>query len=202
MRGYFIMELLSCFLFALSASLDALIVGITYGIRRVSFTFWQNLLISLITLTGTILSLELGCTLLPLLPPKATDVAGGAILMLLGAYYIIKYAVSTLGDVLSDNDLSTKEIKASSDSPPALQLRELLILGSALSVNNMGIGIGASIAGLSPLPTALFTLVLSVTFLSLGNCMGKLRILDGWECFADVLSGVLLMGLGLYELIF
>ena len=47
-------------LFGVSASLDALLVGISYGIRRVRIRLWQNLAISLVTLLGTCLSVGLG----------------------------------------------------------------------------------------------------------------------------------------------
>lgn len=47
-------------LFGISASLDALLVGIGYGIRGTRIKLWQNLVISLITLLGTCLSVGLG----------------------------------------------------------------------------------------------------------------------------------------------
>ena len=47
-------------LFGISASLDALLVGISYGLRNVRIRLWQNLSISLVTLLGTCLSVGLG----------------------------------------------------------------------------------------------------------------------------------------------
>lgn len=196
------MQLFSCFLFAFSASLDALIVGITYGIRKVQIILWQNLLVSLITLTGTVMSLALGHTILPLLPVKAASLAGSVILILLGSYYLLKYSFSVLREVFAAAEEIPNEIqKASSEAPPVLSFRELFLMGAALSLNNVGIGIGASIAGLESVPTALFTLLFSVLFLSLGNRLGKLRILGVAERFADPLSGILLIGLGICELL-
>lgn len=197
------MQLFSCSLFAFSASLDAFIVGITYGIRRVHITFWQNLLVSFITLIGTVLSLGFGYILVPLLSPTTATFAGSILLILLGMYYILKYIFSALKDSFLIKEPSLREMqKTSSDSQLPLHLKELLVLGIALSFNNMGIGVGASIAGLSPIPTALFTLIFSIVFLGLGNRLGKLRILGNAGPFADVLSGVLLVGLGSSMLLF
>lgn len=195
------MQLFSSFLFAVSASLDAFIVGITYGIRRVHILFWQNMLVSLITLAGTVLSIGLGRKLSPLLPPQAARAAGSSILILLGAYYIIKFMILSLKKYLNDKQLTSSEIqKASAEKTDiALTLRETLLLGAALSVNNMGIGIGASIAGLQLVPTAIITLVLSVALLLAGNRLGKIHLLRIADRFSDPLSGLLLIGLGLYE---
>lgn len=55
-------------LFGISASLDALLVGMAYGIRQVRILPWQNLAISLVTLLGTCLSVGLGHRLAALLP--------------------------------------------------------------------------------------------------------------------------------------
>ena len=41
--------LITSLLFGISASLDALLVGIGFGLRRVRIRLWQNLAISLVT---------------------------------------------------------------------------------------------------------------------------------------------------------
>lgn len=199
------MQLVSSLLFAVSASLDALIVGITYGIKRIHITFLQNILVSLITLTGTVISIGLGLKLAPLLPPKAASLAGSAILILLGGYYIMKYLILALRSFLELRRASLGEIRKTSNEvkkeKATLTLRETALLGAALSVNNMGIGIGASIAGLSLIPTAIVTFLFSVIFLFLGNRLGKIRLLRIADRFADPLSGLLLIALGICELI-
>ena len=53
------MQLFPSLLFGISASLDALLVGISYGLRKVRIRLWQNLVISLVTLSGTCLSVGL-----------------------------------------------------------------------------------------------------------------------------------------------
>lgn len=87
---------ISSLLFGISASLDALLVGISYGLRQIRIKFWQNLIISLITLLGTCLSVGLGHKLVTLLPKAIQGCAGSLILILLGFYYIIKWAIASI----------------------------------------------------------------------------------------------------------
>lgn len=188
------MQFFPALLFGISASLDALIVGITYGIRQIRVRLWQNLLISTITLIGTCISVGLGIWLTPILPPVISQVVGSVILILLGIYYIVKSMMLCFQKYQSGKNLSASEMQ------PALSLPEALSLGFALSVNNMGIGLSASVAGLTLGPTAVITLICSVSFLFVGNRLGGCRILKFAGDAADLLSGLLLIGLGLFEL--
>ena len=82
--------LIAPLLFGISASLDALLVGIGYGLRKVRIRLWQNLTISLVTLVGTCLSVGLGHRLAVLLPEAVGAYGGSLVLILLGLYYVVK----------------------------------------------------------------------------------------------------------------
>ena len=60
-------------LFGISASLDALLVGVSYGIRGIRIRLWQNLAISLVTLLGTCLSVGLGHRMAAFLPDSVSS---------------------------------------------------------------------------------------------------------------------------------
>ena len=64
------------------------------------------------------------------------------------------------------------------------------------AVNNIGIGLSASMAGLHLIPAAVSTLGCSILFLLIGNRMGRSRILRFIGDAADPISGLLLIGLG------
>lgn len=183
-------------LFGISASLDALIVGMTYGLRRVRICLWQNFLISLITLLGTCMSVGLGGCLSPLLPSFISPILGSAVLICFGIYYLVKAALQFLPRHRNRKNLIISEIQSS------LSVPEIISLGTALSINNMGIGFSASIAGLPLIPTAATTLVCSVSFLFFGNRMGSMKLFRLAGSRADLLSGLLLTGLGICELYF
>ena len=195
------MQLVPSLLFGISASLDALLVGVSFGLRGVHIRLLQNLFISLITLLGTCMSVELGGFLTPLLPPILGECAGSLILMLLGIYYISKWTVATLQNKAPDHLSEEKAtaLTSAEHTPPCLSLPEVLLLSITLSVNNLGIGLSASMAGLTLIPAALATGVCSVLFLYLGNGLGKSRLLRLIGDMADPISGILLISLSFIQ---
>jgi len=195
-------------LFGISASLDALLVGLTYGIRGVRIRSWQNLVISLITLFSTCLSVGLGQGLTTLLPELIAHRGGSLILICLGLYYLLKWCTASLKSrrlkalspptaALDSQDHITGRI---SDPAPDLMLPEIFALSLTLSLNNMGLGLSASLGGLSLTSAAVSTLVCSVLFLSAGNRLGGSPLLQLAGQATDPLSGLLLIGLGLLQL--
>lgn len=197
------MQLLSSLLFGVSASLDSLLVGVSYGIRRVHIRLWQNLFIGFVTLLGTCLSISAGHLLTPLLPEVVCRYAGSLILALLGIYYIIKWLISSPQDQHDDKLPHYSEISSASASKKwdTLNFAEVFTLSLTLSLNNLGIGLSASLAGLFLVPTAIATLVCSVLLLFLGNQLGRCRLLQLAGTAAEPVSGILLIGLGLVQLI-
>ena len=211
------MQLFSSLLFGVSASLDALLLGITYGIRKVHIKLWQNLFISLITLLGTCISVGFGSWLGPLLPVSLGKWIGSITLMAFGIYYLLKFMIPFCKRYLHNftslqkskltktgRPGETHETSACSCEPSAspASMKNVLFLGVSLSANNIGIGLGASIAGLSLLSAAITTFLFSAVFLSLGNRMGRGRLSDLLGYTADPISGLLLLGLGACELFF
>ncbi len=190
-------------LFGISASLDALLVGIGYGIRGTRIKLWQNLVISLITLLGTCLSVGLGHRLVRLLPGVIGDYAGSLILILLGLYYIVKWTISFLrcdsGETASENPGHEMVSASVSIAFPCLKLTEVLVLSLTLSLNNLSAGLSASLAGLTLLSAAVSTLACSVLFLFAGNRLGRNPVLQLAGKGAEPISGGLLIGLGVMQ---
>ena len=90
------MQIIPSLLFGISASLDALLIGISYGIRNIRIHLWQNLLVSGITLVGTCLSVGFGSWLAPRLPYMVSRYTGSMVLMLFGIWYVVKWLVKML----------------------------------------------------------------------------------------------------------
>lgn len=197
------MQIFPSLLFGISASLDALLVGISYGIRQVHIRLRQNLFISLVTLLGTCLSIGAGHLLLPLLPDLLSRYAGSLILMLFGSYYIAKWLVALLRNRSGKKAADSGDMNAASrkKEKQTLTAAEVLTLSLTLSLNNLGIGLSASLAGLTLPPAAVTTLFCSVLFLFLGNRLGRCHLLQLAGYAAEPVSGVLLIGLGLTQLL-
>ena len=186
--------LIAPLLFGISASLDALLVGIGYGLRKVRIRLWQNLTISLVTLAGTCLSVGLGHRLAVLLPEAVGAYGGSLVLILLGLYYILKWVASFLRSSKPPMDYEEQE---PAGPAPALRLSEVFALSLTLSLNNLSAGLSASLAGLALAPAAIATFVCSVLFLASGNRLGGCRAFQLAGCGAEPVSGILLIGLGI-----
>ena len=189
------MQIIPSLLFGISASLDALLIGITYGIRGIRIRLWQNLLVSGITLAGTCLSVGFGDWLAPRLPYLLSRYVGSMVLMLLGIWYVTKWLVKIL--------TKTREMTQTAAAGSILQLSlpEILGLGVSLSLNNIGIGLSASIAGLTLLPASVATLACSLLFLFAGNRLGRSRPLQLFGFAADPVSGILLILLAFLQVL-
>ncbi|MGN0167112.1 MAG: manganese efflux pump [Acetatifactor sp.] len=194
------MPFIPSLLFGISSSLDALLVGISLGLRKIRIRFWQNLFISLVTLSGTCLSVGLGGKLTPLLPDPLAVYAGSLVLILLGVYYITKWILKLLQQHRENTSGNEMTQASHAGKPPSLHIAEVFTLSFTLSVNNMGMGLAASIAGLPLLPAAAATALCSILFLFLGNRLGKSHLLLFIGDLADPISGALLIGLGLLQL--
>ena len=198
------MQLIPSLLFGISASLDALLVGISFGLRGVHVRPLQNLFISLIALLGTCLSVGLGGLVTPLLPPMIGSYAGSLILMLLGIYYITKWILAVLQNRIQDHlpDSEAPALISAEKAPTCLTAPQVLLLSLTLSANNLGIGLSASMAGLTLIPAATATCICSVLFLYLGNHLGRSRLLQIIGGLSDPLSGLLLIFLSLIQFFF
>ncbi|CUX28687.1 manganese efflux pump [Clostridium sp. C105KSO13] len=199
------MHLISSLLFAISANIDSFIVGLSYGIKKANISLLKSTIISLVTLVGTVTAILLGAEISQFLPSSSSQAIGCALLIGLGMYYIIKSLYTYLCIQIKKAEVkaseSSSEPKDSSQTEDSLlTIKEGLFLGLTLSINNVGMGIGASITGLKLLPTAILSLIVSVTFLYAGNVIGKSKVPHISDRAADVLSGLILVGLGIYEL--
>lgn len=196
------MQLVPSLLFGISASLDALLVGVSFGLRGVHIRLMQNLFISLVALVGTCLSVGFGGLIAPLLPSMIGRWAGSLILMFLGIYYIAKWTLTFLYDPAPTHlsDPKTPALVSAEQPSVSLTAPEVLFLSLTLSANNLGIGLSASIAGLTLIPAATATCICSVLFLYLGNRLGQGRLMRLIGDLANPISGLLLILLSMIQL--
>lgn len=192
------MYLVSSVLFALSANIDTLIVGISYGIKKERVPFAESIVISLITFAGTMFSIYMGLQLTLFIPPGIARRIGCIVLIILGLYYTIKSMIEYRQGKLPPDDWDNPDEK-----PPdkTISLREAILIACALTVNNMGMGIGASISGMKLIPTSIATLLICMFFLYAGNKIGRIGVSGVLKRWAGPVSGMILIILGLYEML-
>lgn len=200
------MNLLSVFLFAISANIDSFAVGIAYGIKKIEIRFLSNVLIALIGAVGTYLSMRIGLTLSEFLSVSFANAIGCSVLILMGIWAVMGYFVnrskkhkkscashSNCKRVLDEPELLDK------DDSKTLDVKESSALAFALLVNNLGLGLGASITGLNIYITVLFTFVFSIFSMILGSLLGKTYLSKLLGESAPLVSGIVIVFLGIYE---
>ena len=82
--------MISCILLAISVSIDALTLGITYGIKHSRITKISNLIVFSIAFVSTSFAIFLGKHISRLFSPSLATFIGSALLILLGIYSIDK----------------------------------------------------------------------------------------------------------------
>jgi putative sporulation protein YtaF len=204
------MHILSALFFAISSSGDSFIVGLSYGIKKVRISPLNNFLVAAISGIGTILSMLLGKFLFSFIPNYYGNLIGSSILIILGIYMLINALKNNPNLTRSDTD-STKHHNSyevilrnpdllDTNHSKNIEINEALSLGFILCINNIGLGIGASIAGLNPLLTSVLTVIASIIFVPLGCFMGEKLIWGKLSRYSDLLAAMLIISLGVYEM--
>ena len=190
------MHILSSLLFAFSANIDNFVVGLSYGIKKIKIGFMSNLLIALISLAGTVLSMLAGKIIFSFIPKNVSNYVGSIMLILIGTWTLVK---PLLKNKPSDDILDHPE-KADIDNSSSIDVKESIVLACALTINNVGLGIGASITGLNIVMTSLLTFIFSLLMIIIGHTFGSYYLSKVFSKRAAFVSGLIIIALGVYEM--
>lgn len=199
------MSFLSIILFVVAASLDILVVSFAYGLKNIKINFSSTLVIAIISALGTLVSMILGKLFLGVIPLKLGDIIGGLVLLGIGFYSIYSYFKEKKALPPNNSDSNPSPIfilenpeVADKDKSGNIDLKESLALAIALSINNFGLGIGASISGLNISFTTIITFFVSLIFVSFGFYLSKTiknkKVADN----SNLISGVIIIILSLF----
>lgn len=197
------MQLFSIMLFAVSSNLDNLIIGISYGIKKIRIPFLSNLLIMVMAFAGTFLSMLCGERITAWLPDGAANAIGSILIIGIGLSGLIQYFRSRKHSAQNSNQWPiTDPEKYDKNSDKTLALKETVSLGIALTVNNIGLGVGASMSGLSVWLTAVMSSVFCMGLMLLGHYIGKRCASKRFEKYSEIISAVIIILLGVFGLLF
>ena len=199
---------LSALLYSLSSNLDNLVIGIAYGVKKIKIGMTPNLIIATVTSIGTLISMSVGKFISGFLPTSLTNMLGAVIIMLLGLYFLIQSILKLIPKSYS-NSLALKNVdeimdyaeKSDSDNSGTLNIKEAFVVSLGLMLNNLGTGLAASITGVNVSITVICTFILSIALLMLGKSIGHNVLGSICGKYAPLISGVLLIILGIFELI-
>ncbi|ENX3947087.1 TPA: manganese efflux pump [Photobacterium damselae] len=182
------MTFLLALLFSLSSNLDNFVIGFSYGVKHKQISLLSNTIIATITAVVTYLSMILGQWLTHLISHQESSDIGSIIFIGLGIWSI-------------GNSFSNKK-KTQKNDTKELGIKGAIILGILLSINNIGVGILGSISRLNITLITVLTFITSILLIYLGNHLGNHIIGRLLGRYNDLVSGLLLVILGLLSFIY
>ena len=176
---------------SLSTNIDNFAIGVAYSVRKLTISWQANLLIAGLSGISTFTSMSCGDWMEQFFTPAIAHVIGSGILVVIGLHSVW----TTLQDQLNRFEADDCSNQVSQNLTSTIDLREALFLGLSLTITNLGTGIGAGLAQLDQGLTSCLSFLSSLLMIGGGSQLGKLIEHSGLE----VISGILLIGLGLYE---
>lgn len=175
-------------LLALAVSIDALGIGITYGVRNTKITNISKCVLFFIFFIVAILSTYFGLFINNLFSPFISNFIGFIILFFMGLWII--YTTITPKKVTKNKPSNKKynfilrplgititiikdPILSDLDNSNNISPKEAFYLAIALSLDVLSIGIGAGVSGITSLVFPLLSASFQVLFISLGSMFGK-----------------------------
>ena len=182
-----IMEMLGIILLAISLSVDAFGIGLSYSLRKVKIPLIPKLIISLISVLITAVSFLFGNAILLFISENVAKLIGCVMLIILGALTIFKGLRENgndeepkKNDVISffikPLQVTVKIIKehkkSNADSSKRVDVFESIYLGLSLSVDSLVVGVTYAIIGSLSFFVPIYVGIGQFAFLSLGAILG------------------------------
>jgi putative Mn2+ efflux pump MntP len=191
---------LSAALVAVVSNLDNLTVGFGFGVRGRPIARGPNLIIAAVTMAGTAGAMTSGRTFSAAVSLSVASTLGATIIIAIGLWTVVVSlrAVSCAVQHVPWDRVGGEHELLGCDpgGEQGLSFRKAVGLGAALAMNNVGTGLGAGVAGISPLVTTLLAGAVSLVCVGggsrIGSFLGRL-LLGRW---APPFSGLILLGLG------
>jgi putative sporulation protein YtaF len=185
---------LSAALIAAVSNLDNLAVGTAFGMRDRRVSAGPNLIIATVTMATTAGAITFGRTLSQTLAPSVGSALGSAIIIAVGAGTVITALSSTRRPERSPTAAEAPVTNLTHRD--GLSPREALAVGVALSMNNLGTGVGAGVAGIPALATTLLAGVFSLLAVGGGSRIGWSLGRAVFGRGAPLIAGLVLLAVG------
>ncbi|MBO5197715.1 MAG: manganese efflux pump [Lachnospiraceae bacterium] len=182
---------LQIMIFSLSVSIDALGIGISYGVQGIKIDKRAVAAVGCISAGMMEAAIFFGSRLAQIFPGKLTTICGAIIMLALGLWFLLQ-------------NLQPKgERKYDKDNSRHIDFREGIVLGTALSLDSLSTGIAAAASGLNSLLLGPVVGLMQAAFLSIGVALITripfLKQVNSRQC--GIASGIILMGIGIGRLL-
>lgn len=211
------MEFLQIVLFAGAVSLDGLMVGMAYGVRKIRVPLLSQVVIVVASGAAVLSAMLVGKLLGQMVDAAAAHRVGSLLLLLLGLFFLLQglreylcarrknaaepllsFQVRPLGIVI--HILEAPE-SADRNADSRISWREACVLGLALSLDSFGAGVGIALRGFSVGITVLSVLLINLLTMKLGLYFGKKAAIGTGCGQTSFLTGGLFLLLVLIQLL-
>lgn len=199
---------------ALALSIDALGIGISYGIRKINFKISSLFIISFMALCFSSVSILFGSFISSIISPKVTSFLSVCILVFLGLFIIKKGVTEHTENIDNENkktflqslNLTLDVIKKPSlcdlNNSFKIEPKEAFYLGMALSLDCICTSVAISSFKAHTFLFPIFVVVFQLSFLLIGLFLGKstnFKKLDDKKI--SICSGLMLVVIGFLRIV-
>lgn len=207
---------ISALLLALAVSSDGFAAGMAYGARKIRIPLGSLLLICLASMLAVSVSMLAGKALAFYFDPRTAQRVGALALMAVGLWFFSESLRNWQGsnETGENNAIATLRIKplgiiiqilrepsrADLDSSGVISYREAFLLGTALALDALGAGMGASMSGFNLAMTIPLVGCCKFLLISLGLRWGVALKNGVLRNSSGIFSGLVLFILGFAEM--
>ncbi|CAI8822797.1 sporulation membrane protein YtaF [Bacillus pseudomycoides] len=197
-------SLFSIFLIGIASNLDNAGVGIAYGIRKIRISWFNNFIIAFFGFLFALLAGFFGSWISLFISDFIANLIGALVLGIIGVFVLCQPLLSKQGEV-SEKDGSVMGIlrnpeNADFDRSKTISFSEALVLGVALSINNLAGGFDAGVTNLNLWWTAIISGTFSFICISGFSYIGKRFLAEYLGKWATIIAGILLILIGIDQL--
>ena len=196
---------------ALINNLDNIGVRIAYSIRGIKISTAINLWISVITFIISAFAAYSGTLMSEFFSKQLSSAISMVLLTAIGLWIIVEPYIKRNNDFVKEPpDEARKKgiwsvffnpVHADMDNSKHIDFKEATVLGIALSINNIGGGLGAGLIGLNSLLVGLFSAVISFLALWAGNYITEYFVKWKLGNVATILAGSVLIAIGIEQIL-
>ena len=158
-------------LLALSLSIDALGIGLSYGFRNISTPLFTKCIIALESMIFMGIFIWIGNHMTLFFTAQKANNIGILILLFMGIWLFYQSFQKKQSN--TSIEMLRNPCHCDKDHSSHIDAKEGLSLGLILSIDSMGVSIGAGASHISIIMLPLFTSIFQIKFLSIGIDMGK-----------------------------
>ncbi|MEC0242964.1 sporulation membrane protein YtaF [Paenibacillus dokdonensis] len=197
---------LSSISIALASNLDNAGVGAAYGMRKIKIPFLASMVIAFMGFLLTLMGGLFGQVIALWIPSMVCNIIGMVILVVIGLWVMLQPFLSQKQMKKETYPGLIKEIlknpeAADINQSQSVDFKESIILGIALSINNLAGGFDAGITHINIWETSLFSGAFSFICIGICSLLGRKIAGDRLGRNASWIAGLILIFIGLHQVI-